>query len=112
MFHFIRAILLYATFSGRATREEYWMFTLIYFLIYIALLVIAAEFHSTLLLTLFSLFIFIPGIAVTTRRLHDTGRSGWWQLIYLLPLIGLIVMFIFLVQPSQETNEYGKQPLI
>jgi len=112
MFQFIRAIQLYATFSGRATREDYWMFTLIYFLIYVALLVVAAAFQTTLLLTLFSIFIFIPSIAVTTRRLHDTGRTGWWQLIYIVPLIGLIVMLIFLVQASQEDNQYGKQPLI
>ena len=67
---------------------------------------VAAEFQSTLLLTLFSIFIFIPSIAVTTRRLHDTGRTGWWQLIYIVPLIGLIVMLIFLVQASQEDNQY------
>ncbi|PIE68348.1 MAG: hypothetical protein CSA21_07970, partial [Deltaproteobacteria bacterium] len=52
-----------------------------------------------------------PGIAVTIRRLHDTGRSGWWLLILLIPLIGVIVFFVFMVQNSKPgQNRYGANP--
>lgn len=112
MYSFIRAIQLYATFSGRATRRDYWMFMLIYLLIYIVLVLISAEFHSIFLLSLFSLLMIIPSISVTTRRLHDTGRSGWWQLIYFVPLIGIIVMLVFTVQTSDNDNPFGNKPFI
>ncbi len=56
------------------------------------------------------LALLVPSISIGARRLHDTGRSGWWQLIYLIPLIGLIVMIIFLVQDSHDDNDYGVNP--
>jgi uncharacterized membrane protein YhaH (DUF805 family) len=60
---------------------------------------------------IYTLAILIPSIAVTVRRLHDTGRSGWWWLIGLIPLIGWIVLFVFMVLDSDpETNEYGPSP--
>ncbi|MCK4837704.1 MAG: DUF805 domain-containing protein, partial [Desulfobulbaceae bacterium] len=60
---------------------------------------------------LYSLAVLIPGIAVSVRRLHDTDRSGWWLLIALVPLIGAIVLFIFMVLDSKpEQNQYGVNP--
>ena len=59
---------------------------------------------------LFALAVLVPSIAVTVRRLHDTGRSGWWYFIVLVPLIGLIVLITFLVQGSDQDNEYGPRP--
>ena len=56
------------------------------------------------------LALLIPSISIGARRLHDTGRSGWWQLIYFVPLIGLIVMIVFLVQDSHDDNNYGINP--
>jgi uncharacterized membrane protein YhaH (DUF805 family) len=63
------------------------------------------------ILGLYGLAVFIPSLAVGVRRLHDTGRSGWWLLISLVPIIGIIVLIVFLVQDSQNgTNQYGENP--
>lgn len=107
MEHFIDALKKYADFSGRATRKQYWMFVLFYIIFYLILGIVDAALQTFLLSPVFSLALFIPSISVAARRLHDTGRTGWWQLIYLIPLIGLIVMIVFLVQDSHGDNEYG-----
>jgi uncharacterized membrane protein YhaH (DUF805 family) len=60
---------------------------------------------------LYSLAIILPGLAVAARRLHDTGRSAWWLLIGLVPLVGPIVLLVFFVQDSQPgSNQYGPNP--
>ena len=59
---------------------------------------------------IFALAMLVPSISIAARRLHDTGRSGWWQLISLIPLIGAIVLIVFLVQDSHEENQYGPNP--
>ena len=87
----------YADFSGRASRPEYWWFAL--FLV-IASLVLGAV--SDWLGLIFALGTIVPSIAAATRRLHDTNRSGWWQLIAFIPLIGAIVLIVFLAQPGQS----------
>ena len=110
MEHFTGALQKYADFSGRATRTEYWMFVLIYILLYIVLLVIDAVLGTVWLSTIYALGLFIPSISVGARRLHDTSRSGWWQLIPLIPLIGAIILIVFLVQDSHDDNEYGPDP--
>lgn len=105
----------YANFSGRARRAEYWYFILFYIIIYIALLVVdmllASANLPAFLTTIYSLALIVPNFAVGARRLHDTGRSGWWQLIGLVPIIGGIVLLIFFVQEgSFDRNEYGPSP--
>lgn len=102
----------YAEFSGRARRKEYWMFFLFYFLIAIAIGIIEAIIHTGGVLgAIYALAMLIPGLAVTVRRLHDTGRSGWWILIGLIPVIGTIVLLVFMVLDSQPgDNEYGPNP--
>lgn len=108
----------YATFSGRAQRAEYWYFLLFYILIYIGLSVIdralgmySQEGQIGLLGGLFSLATLIPSLAVAVRRLHDTGRTGWWLLLGFIPLIGAIVLIVFMVLDSDPgTNEYGPNP--
>lgn len=110
MEYFINAFKQYADFTGRASRQDYWMFIVFYMIFLVLLGVLGAMLGTSLLTTLFSLVILVPSISITARRLHDIGRSGWWQLIGLLPLIGLIVMIIFLVQASDEDNEYGPGP--
>ena len=105
----------YANFSGRARRAEYWYYTLFYLLIYVGLfildIVLAANNIPGVLALLFALAMFIPSIAVCARRLHDTGRTGWWQLISFIPFIGAIVLLVFLVQEgSFDRNEYGPSP--
>ena len=107
----------YAQFGGRARRKEYWFFVLFNMLISIALTIIDgltgtlnAESGVGLLSGIYALAVLIPSIAVGFRRLHDTGRSAWWLLILFIPLIGIIVLLIFLVQDSKEENEYGVSP--
>jgi len=106
MDYFTGAIKKYADFTGRARRTEYWMFILIYMIINIVLTVLGLDIISMIV----GLALLVPSLSIGARRLHDTGRSGWWQLIYLVPLIGLIVMIIFLVQDSHDTNDYGVNP--
>ncbi|MBV1915163.1 MAG: DUF805 domain-containing protein [Pseudomonadales bacterium] len=110
MDYFIDALKQYAIFEGRATRTEYWMYILFYMIISIALNVIDYVLGTMILSTVFGLGLLIPSISICTRRLHDTGRTGWWQLILLVPLIGVIVLLVFMVSESHEENEYGPGP--
>ena len=101
----------YANFTGRASRKEFWMFTLFYVLIYIAVAIVGAVVKFPALAFLFSLGIIIPVVAITTRRLHDIGKSGWWQIIEVIPVIGPIVMIVWLVHGSDTgENKYGPNP--
>ena len=110
MEYFIGAIKQYATFSGRARRKEYWMFFLFYMIFYIILAVIDGVLGTMFLSIIYSLALLIPSISIAARRLHDTGRTGWWQLIVLIPLIGVIVLIVFLAQGSGDENKYGVSP--
>jgi len=95
----------YADFNGRARRSEYWWFAL-----FIVLASLALGIISDIVSGLFSIAVFLPSIAAGTRRLHDTNRSGWWQLIMLIPLIGLIVIIVFMAQEgSAESNQFGEK---
>ena len=102
----------YANFSGRARRAEYWYFFLFNVLISIGLAIVDSVLGTNSVLGgIYSLAVLIPSIAVGARRLHDTGRSGWWLLIGLIPIIGAIVLLVFLVQDSSfDRNEYGPSP--
>jgi uncharacterized membrane protein YhaH (DUF805 family) len=116
---FLVALKKYATFSGRAQRAEYWYFVLFYILILVGLSIIdgiigtfSSEAGIGLLSGLYSLAILIPSLAVGVRRLHDTGRSGWWLLIGIIPLIGPIILIVFFVQDSMSgDNSYGSNPI-
>ena len=97
----------YVGFDGRATRSEYWWWVL--FLVAIA--VVMELLNLGLIGNLFSLVTLLPSIAVGARRLHDIGKSGWWQLIAFIPLIGAIVLIVFWTQDSQPgDNQYGANP--
>lgn len=102
----------YTGFGGRARRQEYWMFLLFNVIIAFVLGFVEALFGSPGILgMLYSLAVFIPSIAVSMRRLHDTGRSGLWLLIGFVPVLGAIVLLIFFVQNSmQGENQYGSSP--
>ena len=86
----------YADFTGRASRAEYW-----WFMLFILLVSLAASMISPMLSGLFSLGTLLPCLAAATRRLHDTNRSGWWQLVALVPVIGFIIILVFLAQESK-----------
>ena len=116
---YMQPLKKYAAFTGRARRREYWTFVIVNDIICLILGVIegltgiTAESDYSVLAVIFSLFVLIPTFAVTVRRLHDTGRSGWWLLIGLIPIIGALVLLIFFVLDSQAgTNEYGPSPKI
>ena len=98
---YIKVLKNYAVFSGRAQRTEYWMFVLFNFIITLALGFVESAINNPGVLTgLYSLAVLIPGLAVLFRRLHDTGRSAWWLLIFFIPVIGAIVILVFLVLGS------------
>lgn len=108
----VKAVLTnYVGFSGRARRSEYWWFVLFNIILSIVVSVIANAIKFPLLATLVSLALLLPGLAVSVRRLHDTGRTGWWLLIVLIPLVGAIILIVFAVQDSQAgQNKYGPNP--
>lgn len=110
MDYFIDAFKKFAEFERRATRKEYWMFILFYMIFYIVLSVIDGIIGSIILSSIYSLILLIPSISIATRRLHDTSRTGWWQLILLIPIIGFIILLVFLIQDSHEENKYGANP--
>ena len=105
----------YATFAGRPRPKEYWMYTLINFLIIVALAfleVLVLGTNGTIGLV-YSVAVIIPGISVIVRRLHDTGRSGWWFWIAIVPVIGIFVLLYFLIiSGNDDANEYGDNPIL
>jgi len=104
---YLAVLKKYVVFSGRARRKEYWMFTLVNVIV----LVLLAVLKLNALYGLYSLAVLLPSLAVLVRRLHDTGRSGWWFLIGLVPLIGGIILLVFRVQDSKPgENQYGANP--
>lgn len=111
---YLKVLREYARFEGRARRKEYWMFALINFAIALAIgLVETGLLGATfgIIGLIYLLAVLIPSLAVAVRRLHDTGRSGWWFLLVFLPLIGALVLIFFMVQDSQPgSNAYGPNP--
>ncbi|WP_317447197.1 DUF805 domain-containing protein [Streptomyces collinus] len=111
---FIAALKKYAVFKGRAQRKEYWLFMLFVYLIYGVLGGIGYATHSPAALA--ALFIaligfMLPTWAVTVRRLHDSGLSGWMILITLVPTVGAIVLVVLCCTKSNEgANKYGPNP--
>lgn len=111
---YLKVLQNYVGFTGRARRKEYWMFALINIIIYVIVAILAAITDSSMLfglLGLYGLAIFLPSLAVTVRRLHDTGRSGFWYFIAFVPFVGGIILFVFTCLDSQlENNEFGANP--
>lgn len=116
---YLKVLKQYADFNGRARRTEYWMYLLfnIIFLIVAAVLdnVLGLKFNSQVpygfIYMIYSLAVFLPGLAVAVRRLHDVGKSGWFILISLIPIIGGIWLIILMATDGTPgTNEYGVNP--
>ena len=91
----------YATFDGRASRSEFWWWCLFTFLASAAFGILSQK-----LAGVFSLLVLLPSLAVAVRRLHDTDRSGWFLLLWLVPVIGWIVLIVFAVQEAKEPNRF------
>ena len=107
-------------FSGRACRSEFWYFGLAVFLVsfIISIIEIATGMVDVesaemgILSIIFTLFIFVPSISVTARRLQDRGWSGWWQLLY-LTIVGILIVIVLNILPAKEDeNKWGRNPLL
>jgi uncharacterized membrane protein YhaH (DUF805 family) len=115
---YLEVLKKYTVFDGRSRRSEYWYFALFNFLISIVLNLVdvgIGTYNSGarigLLSAIYALAVLIPGIAVAIRRLHDTNRSGWWILIAFIPIVGAIILIVFMVQDSDAgENQYGANP--
>lgn len=101
----------YADFNGRSRRKEFWMFILFSFLFSLAAGIVDNLLGITIISAIYGLAVLIPTIAAGIRRLHDTGKSGWWILIALIPLIGTIWLIVLLAMEGDHgSNEYGPDP--
>jgi len=100
----------YATFSGRSSRSAYWWWILFYVLVAIGASILDSAIGIAAITILVWLGFFLPNLAVLVRRLHDTDRTGWWVLIGLIPLIGVIVLIVFACLDSGPPNKYGQGP--
>lgn len=102
----------YANFAGRTTRQEFWMYILVYIGIAIAVGIVAGIIKMPLLSNVLSLVLLVPSLAITARRLHDVDRSGWWQLIGLIPIIGVIILIVWCAAKGDtESNQFGAAPV-
>jgi len=95
----------YADFNGRASQSEFWWWTLFVILASMALGIVSEPLSG-----LFSLATLLPSLAAGARRLHDTDRSGWLQLIWIIPVIGWIILIVWLAQEGKEPNRFGSAP--
>ena len=96
----------YADFTGRAGRSEFWWFALFTVLVSLVASFLLGRWFGQLA----NLVLLLPSIAVGTRRLHDIGKSGWFQLIWLVPLVGWLLLIYWFVQPSTSANAWGEGP--
>ncbi len=123
MYWYLEVFRRYAEFSGRSRRKEYWMFALFNVLFVLGLAVVMAVLASifgdtgivfiipVIILIIYFAVVFIPSLAVTVRRLHDTGKSGWFILLNLIPYVGGLIIFIFMVLDSEPgENKWGPNP--
>ena len=109
---YLKVLKQYADFDGRARRKEYWMFILFNIIFSIAANILDYLLGTYGVFTgIYGVALFIPGLAVTVRRLHDVNKSGWMILILLIPLIGIIWFFILTVtEGTPGENQYGANP--
>ncbi|CAL9592764.1 Inner membrane protein YhaI [Streptomyces sp. enrichment culture] len=112
MHYYTDVLKKYAVFSGRARRQEFWMFVLFNIPVAIVLMVVDFALSTYPLFTgLYLAATFVPNLAVTVRRLHDTGKSGWWYFISFVPFIGGIWLLVLMASEGDANpNQYGPSP--
>lgn len=112
MDYYLGVLKKYAVFSGRATRSEYWYFILFSIIIGTAINLLGIfGINANVIGNIYGLAVLIPTIAVFVRRLHDTNHTGWWFFLGFIPLIGQIILIVFLATDSDpSTNQYGVNP--
>jgi uncharacterized membrane protein YhaH (DUF805 family) len=110
MYWYLKAVKSYIDFDGRASREEYWMFTLFDFIFLFACIGLDALFTAGFSTLLYTLGLVLPRLAVTVRRLHDIDKSAWYLLVVLVPIVGGIVLLVLMVLPGTKGyNSYGDE---
>lgn len=115
---YLKVLRQYADFTGRARRKEYWMFVLFNIIFAIIAMILDnvlglawGELGYGPIYLLYALFVFIPGLAVAVRRLHDINKSGWMILVSLIPIIGAIwLLVLFVMDGTPGANQYGPNP--
>ena len=118
---YLKCLNQYADFRGRARRKEYWMFTLFTLIISLVLGLLDSQFGLTfyseiplafgILEGIYSLAVIIPGLAVSVRRLHDIGKSGWYYFICLIPIVGVIILLVWACKEGERNeNKWGPDP--
>ncbi len=110
---YLKVLQQYVDFNGRARRKEYWMFVLFNFIIALVLTTIDMTLldGTPVFYGIYGVAVFLPTLAVLIRRLHDTGRSGWWMFITLIPLIGGFILLYFMCVDSEAgSNQWGPNP--
>jgi uncharacterized membrane protein YhaH (DUF805 family) len=110
MEHYIGALKNYATFTGRATRQEYWMFVLFNFIFMIIAGTVDGVLGSYGLVSgIYGLGVLLPSLAIAIRRLHDIDKSGWFMLVSLIPIIGgLWLLIMFCTKGTDGINSYNE----
>ncbi len=115
---YLKVLSQYADFNGRARRKEYWMFVLFNMIFAVVAMLLDNALGLAMenigygpIYGIYILAMFIPGLAVAVRRLHDIGKSGWMMFVALIPLVGSIWLLVLMATGSQEgSNEYGDNP--
>lgn len=111
MKYFLYCLKHYVDFNGRAPRAEFWYFVLFNFIIALVVGGVGYAIGFSKLSSLYSLLVLLPTLAVSVRRLQDTGKSSWFILVGLIPLVGALILIYFYVQDSQPgENQYGANP--
>jgi len=100
----------YADFSGRARRSEYWFFALAAIIAAVVVAIIDSIIGTQIPYIILVLALIVPGIAVTVRRLHDTGHSGWWYLLVFVPFGGFVLLYWSVLDSDPTPNQYGPSP--
>lgn len=109
---YIDVLQKYAVFEGRSKRSEYWLFMLVHAIISVILGLIPLFLDWFIIVeVVYFLALLVPWLAVGARRLHDSGKSGWLQLILLVPLIGWIIVIVLMALPSGDDNQHGPRPV-
>jgi uncharacterized membrane protein YhaH (DUF805 family) len=116
---YLKVLRQYVDFTGRARRTEYWMFILFSFIILIVLGVLDNLMGMAFvpgsygpLGLIYILAVFLPSLGVGVRRLHDTGRSGWWMLLAPIPLVGIVLIVFLAIEGVRGPNAYGPDPKV
>jgi uncharacterized membrane protein YhaH (DUF805 family) len=108
---YLEVLKKYAVFEGRAPRREYWWYTLFSTIVVVVLFALGrVSVVFTVLAAVYALATFVPTIAVACRRLHDTNKSGWLQLIGIIPFGGLVLIVLYCLGSDPGSNRHGPNP--